>query len=151
MKKFLAVLLAVTLILMLVPLAAAEAQAPAAPLVQVDLTGLIIALLVAAFEFLLAWLVRAAIPPLKKWLEVHATAEQQSMLWNITVRLVDAMEQTIVGPGRGKERLAGVVKGIEAYGFTADVNMIEAAVKQMKERGMAEIGQELGVKDKTGE
>ena len=70
MKKILAVLLAVMLLMCSAFLACALAEAAeptprAAPLV--DLTGVVVAVVLVIFDFLLAWIARVIIPPIKKW------------------------------------------------------------------------------------
>lgn len=133
MKKLLAVLLAAVLLLGILTLTCAVAEAAeahAAPLV--DLTGVIIALLLAAFEFLLAWIAKVIIPPIREWLKTHTTEKQRGLLWDAICKLVDAAEQTIIGPGKGAQRLAYVEAGLMQRGFTIDDDLIEAAVRRMK-------------------
>ena len=137
MKKILAVLLAVMLLMCSAFLACALAEAAeptprAAPLV--DLTGVVVAVVLVIFDFLLAWIARVIIPPIKKWLETHTTEKQRGLLWDAVTSLVEAAEQTILGPGRGKERLEYVVAGLMKRGFTVDLDMIESAVKTMNDK-----------------
>lgn len=137
MKKFIAILLVIALLVMggLFAYAMAEATEPttrAAPLV--DLTGVIIAVVLMLFDFLLAWIAKVIVPPIREWLGAHTSVTQRSLMWDAICKLVDAAEQTIIGPGRGKERLAYVVAGLQDRGFTIDSDMIEAAVKRMNDR-----------------
>ena len=134
MKKILAVLLAIMLVLfMFVAVAAAETGQPYIP-VKIDLTKLVVAILFFAFDFLLAWLVKAVVPPLKEWLKEHTTKTQRENIWNIVVRLVEAAEQTIKGEGMGANRLAWVERQLDSFGVTVDRSVIEAAVKEMNDK-----------------
>lgn len=137
MKKFLAVLLTIMLLSMILCPAyiaetATEPPAPTVPLV--DLTQLVIAVLVLIFNFLLAWLLKAVIPPLRKWLDAHTSSEQQTLMWNVIMRLVEAAEQTITESGAGARKMAYVQAGLRAHGFTVDPALIEAAVKEMNDK-----------------
>ena len=148
MKKFLAVLLTIMLLSMILCPAyiaetATEPPAPTAPLV--DLTQLVIAVLVLIFNFLLAWLLKAVIPPLRKWLDAHTSSEQQTLMWNVIMRLVEAAEQTITESGAGARKMAYVQAGLRAHGFTVDPALIEAAVKEMNDRSLAVIAEELDI------
>ena len=135
MKKFLAVLLTIMLLaVILCPAYIAETatEPPAAPLI--DLTQLVIAVLVLIFNFLLAWLLKAVIPPLRSWLDAHTSSEQQTLMWNVITRLVEAAEQTITESGAGARKMEYVQAGLRAHGFTVDPALIEAAVKEMNDR-----------------
>ena len=154
MKKILAVLLSAMLVMtvFLTPYVIAEAveppASPGAPVpvaFTVNLTGLIIAILVAFFEFLLAWLLKAVIPPLKKWLNSHTTKNQQAILWNVITRLVEAAEQTITGINCGSEKMQFVKDALRRRGFEVDTYLIEAAVKEMNDRVIGEIAHELNI------
>ena len=148
MKKFLAVLLVAILVLgclvYTVALAEAAEAAPGAPLV--DLTRVVIAVLVLIFEFLLAWIAKVIVPPIKKWLDAHVTEKEKRMAWDTTCALVDAAEQIIKGPGMGTSRLNYVEAGLQERGLTIDTDMIEAAVRRMKERTMLTLADGLGIK-----
>ena len=148
MKKFLAILLALALLLCGPILAyamaeTAEATPRAAPLV--DLTGAFVAIMLVVFDFLLAWIARVMIPPIKAWLETHTTQEQRGLLWDAICKLVDAAEQTIRGPGLGAKRLAYVEAGLIERGFSIDNDLIEAAVKRMKDRTGLVLGEAFTV------
>lgn len=147
MKKFFVILLAVALLLCGAFLACAVAEAPDAPAAApvVDLTGLIIAVLLAAFEFLMARFARVLIPPAKKWLETHTTESERGLLWNAVCELVNAAEQIIKGPALGERRMAYVQAGLRQRGLAIDTDMIEAAVKQMNDRMMLTVGNAFDV------
>ena len=139
MKKILAVLLAAILILTGGLLAYALAEAPAVPAAgpTVDVTGLVIAVLLAAFEFLMARFARVLIPPAKAWLEAQTTEKERGLLWNAVCELVDAAEQIIKGPAMGERRKAYVEAGLRQRGLSVDSDMIEAAVKRMNDGFMS--------------
>lgn len=150
MKKFIAILLALALlvcgpILACAMAETAEATPRAAPLV--DLTGAFVAIMLVVFDFLLAWIARVMIPPIKEWLETHTTQEQRGLLWDAICKLVDAAEQTILGPCRGKERLAYVEAGLIERGLSVDYDLIEAAVKRMKDRTAFVMGEAFVLPD----
>ena len=137
MKKFLAVLLAFMLLtVILCPAYVAETatEPPASTAPLIDLTQLILAVVVLIFNFLLAWLLKAVIPPLRKWLETHTSAEQQTLIWNVIMRLVEAAEQTITESGAGARKMAYVQAGLREHGFTVNPALIEAAVKEMNDK-----------------
>ena len=153
MKKLFAVLLILALLLCGAFLAYAIAEtaegSPAGrPLV--DLTGVLVAVVLLVFDFLLVWIARVIIPPIKTWLQAHTTEKQRGLLWDAVCKFVDAAEQTILGPGRGKERLEYVVSGLEDEGFTVDFDMIEAAVKRMKERMAATVHEAILAETEDG-
>ena len=154
MKKYLSILLCAMILatILCAPYVLAEnLEPPATPDVPapitytVNLTGLIVAILVAFFEFLLAWLLKAVIPPLKAWLAVHTTEKQRRLIWDAVCRLVEAAEQVIKGPGLGERRMAYVKAGLQERGFTVDTDMIEAAVKRMNDRAASEISHALEI------
>lgn len=149
MKKIIAILLALMLLAVFcvtcLAEAAAEPVAPTAPLI--DLTGLVVSIVIFVGEMLLAWLLKAIIPPAKKWLDSHTTTNQQTVMWNVVKRLVEAAEQIITGEGKGDEKLAWVEAGLRQHGYTIDRYLIEAAVKEMNDHGLNEIAQELGIAD----
>lgn len=139
MKKFIVILLTVALLLCGAFLTYALAEAPAVPAAgpTVDLTGLVIAVLLAAFEFLMARFARVLIPPAKAWLEAHTTEKERGLLWNAVCELVDAAEQIIKGPAMGERRKAYVEAGLRQRGLSVDSDMIEAAVKRMNDGFMS--------------
>ena len=139
MKKFIAMLLVVVLLLGGTFFACAIAEvtdaAPDAPLV--DLTKVIVSVLVLVFEFLLAWIAKVIVPPLREWLGANTTEKQRGLLWDAVTSLVEAAEQTIKGLGKGERRLEYVIAGLMERGFAVDRDMIESAVKQMNDRMLA--------------
>ena len=153
LKRFTAILLAVILlagmILMMggmIAYALAEAAEPAPGVPLVDLTGVIVAALALVFDFLLAWIAKVMIPPIKAWMKQHMTERQRDMAWDLICKLVDAAEQIITGPGMGTSRLNYVEAGLEERGIKVDTDMIEAAVRRMKERARLTLQEGLGIK-----
>ena len=155
MKKIISLLLALMLLAVFcftcLAETAAEPTTPAAPMI--DLTGLVVSIVVLIGEALLAWLLHAIIPPAKKWLDSHTTKNQQTVIWNVVKRLVEAAEQIITGEGKGDEKLAWVEAQLQHYGYDFDRYAVEAAVKEMNDRSLAVIAEELdipgGAKEKT--
>ena len=147
MKKnislFLAMMLTVFCCTFCLAETATEPAASAAPLV--DLTGLVVSIVVLIGEALLAWLLHAIIPPAKKWLDSHTTKNQQSVMWNVVKRLVEAAEQIITGEGKGDEKLAYVEAALRQHGYNIDRYLIEAAVREMNDRTLATIADELDI------
>lgn len=149
MKKILVLILTLALLLCGAFFACAVAEAPDAPASGpvIDLTGLVIALLLAAFEFLFTRFARVLIPPAKKWLEAHTTEKERGLLWNAVCELVDAAEQIITGEKMGKEKMAYVQAGLMQRGLSVDTDMIEAAVKRLNERAMYAVGETLDMEN----
>lgn len=150
MKKILCLVLAAAMLaVILLPFAIAEVaiEPETAHIVKVDLTGLIVSLLIVVFEFLLAWIIKAVIPPLRLWLEARTTNEQRSLLYNVVKELVEAAENTILGVGKGKQKMDYVKKGLEARGFTVDIDMIESAVKNMNDEWALRLIQAMNGED----
>ncbi len=136
MKKIFALITAAALMLTLLalpPVALAEGEA--APAFQVDLTGLITAILWMVFNFVLAFMAKNVVPPLKKFLEEKTTDAQRRSMWDVIVKLVEAAEQ-MIGNGKGAEKLEYVQKALENAGYHADRALIEAAVKEMNARSL---------------
>lgn len=159
MKKIFSLMLVLMFMLTVIFAAYAVAEAleppaspaePAAAAFTVNLTGLIVAILVAFFEFLLAWLLKAVIPPLKQWLDSHTTKNQQQLIWNVVKRLVEAAEQTITGLNKGEQKMAWVKSMLQAHGYSVDTYVIEAAVKEMNDRALVEIAHELDIDNSAG-
>lgn len=139
MKKLFALILTVLLVFALLAFPAlaetAEAvtDAPApAPAFTVDLTQIIVSIIGLVFSFLLTWLIKAVVPPVKKWLEARTTAQQRDMLNTLTRQLVYAAEQTI-GVGHGKEKMTYVCQQLRNRGYNIDLDIIEATVKEMND------------------
>lgn len=144
MKKLFSALLAALLLIMLTAACIAEVAAePPAPMFSVNVTQLVIAIMGVLFNVLLAWLLKAVIPPLKNWLTIHTTAEQQNRAWTIIKWLVEAAEQTITGYAKGQQRLEWVQAQLRARGIEVDLVLIEAAVKEMKDNASKEIRQAI--------
>lgn len=152
MKRFTAILLAVILlagmILMMggmIAYALAEAAEPAPGVPLVNLTGVIVAALALVFDFLLAWIAKVMIPPIKAWMKQNMTERQHGMAWDLICKLVDAAEQIITGPGMGTSRMDYVKQALLDRGVEVDTDLIEAAVKRMNERMMHTLEEGLGV------
>ena len=54
-------------------------------------------------------------------------------MYTVVKELVSAAEQTIVGAGLGSEKMQYVIDGLKSKGITVDIDMIEAAVKEMND------------------
>lgn len=134
MKKIFALVLAfIVMFALLCPaLVYAEEAAAPEPAPLIDLTGIVLSVVRLLFYVLLAWLVKAVIPPVRRWLDAKTTAEQRSLMYQVVYELVNAAEQTI-GSGRGSDKLAYVRQALREKGFDVDLDMIEAAVKQMND------------------
>lgn len=152
LKRFTAILLAVILlagmILMMggmIAYALAEAADPAPGVPLVNLTGVIVAALALVFDFLLAWIAKVMIPPIKAWMKQHMTERQRGMAWDLICKLVDAAEQIITGPGMGTSRMDYVKQALLDRGVEVDTDLIEAAVKRMNERMMLTLEEGLDV------
>lgn len=147
MKKIFAFLLALMLLTVFCFTCLAETAAePATPAVpMIDLTGLVVSIVILIGEALLAWLLKAIIPPAKKWLDSHTTKNQQTVIWNVVKRLVEAAEQIITGEGKGDKKLAWVEAQLRHYGYDFDRYAVEAAVKEMNDRSLAVIAEELEI------
>ena len=149
MKKFFVILLVVALLLCGVLFSAvaegAEGGVAAGPVV--DLTGLVIAVLLAVFEVLMARVAAKVIPAVKEWLDAHTTEKERGLLWNAVCELVDAAEQIIKGPAMGEQRMNYVQAGLRQRGLAVDVDMIESAVKRMKDRTFTTLAEGLEIKE----
>lgn len=88
---------------------------------NIDLTPIIQAVIA-----LIAALITSKLIP---WIKAKTTNEQQAMLHAAARTLVFAAEQ-IYGAGKGKEKLDYVIRELEKQGFTADRNIVEAAVRE---------------------
>lgn len=139
MKKLLSVLLAAMLLIALTAGIAETAAEPPAPMFTINVTQLLIAIIGVVFSSLLAWIVRAVIPPLKGWLDEHTTTEQQTRAWTMIKWLVEAAEQTITGYAMGQKRLEWVQAQLKARGIEVDRVLVEAAVKEMNDKAKADI------------
>ena len=149
MKKIISIILVLMLLTvtyMVFCLAETAAEPAPAPAPMIDLTGLVVSIVVLIFEALLAWLLKAIIPPAKKWLDSHTTKNQQAIAWNVVTRLVEAAEQIITGKGKGDQKLQYVKARLLEHGYTIDPYLIEAAVKEMNDKSMADIAKMLEIK-----
>lgn len=131
-KKLLVALLIVVITISFATVAVAESAATS-PGFQINLTGVIVSLLALLFNALLAWIAKVVVPPLKEWLATKTTTEQRGLMYTFVKELVAAAEQTIVGAGLGSEKMQYVIDGLKAKGITVDIDMIEAAVKEMND------------------
>jgi len=140
MKKFLSILLCAMMLAVFCLSCIAETTAePPTPMFTINVTQLVIAIIGVVFSAILAWIVRAVIPPLKRWLDEHTTTEQQTRAWIMIKWLVEAAEQTITGYAKGSERLAWVIAELNARGIEVDRALVEAAVKEMNDKAKQEI------------
>lgn len=130
--KLFVVLLIIAVIISFAAVALAE-SVPASGGFQINLTGVIVSLLALLFNALLAWIAKVVVPPLKEWLAAKTTTEQHGLMYTFVKELVAAAEQTIVGAGLGSEKMQYVIDGLKAKGITVDIDMIEAAVKEMND------------------
>lgn len=145
MKKLLAALLA--LIVAVTLLTAALAETAAAPAFTVDVTRVLLTIMWLAFDALLAWLAKEIVPPVREWFKAHTDLKTQERVWNLVYWLVEAAEQTIIGPLRGPERLAYVISGLRSRGIRVDRDLIEAAVKEMKDSAVQVISEAAKTED----
>ena len=130
--KLFVALLIIAVIISFAAVALAE-SVPASGGFQINLTGVIVSLLALLFNALLAWIAKVVVPPLKEWLAAKTTTEQRGLMNTFVKELVAAAEQTIVGAGLGSEKMQYVIDGLKAKGITVDIDMIEAAVKEMND------------------
>lgn len=139
MKKILALFIALILVFSVCLVAMAEEVITpiVEPAPMIDLTQIIVSIFGLIFSFLLAWIVKAVIPPLKKWLDAKTTAEQRTMLYQVVQNLVNAAEQ-IIGRGKGSDKMEYVIAALKLKGFEVDLDMIESAVKEMNDKALAQ-------------
>ena len=142
MKKLIMVLMCVILCVM--PIAALAEEA--APHVTVDLTGVIISMMVLVFDLILGWVAKEYLPSLKAWLDERTTSEQQQRIYDLIEKLVNAAEQ-MIGAGMGNEKLKYVVNELRRRGISVDVDMIEAAVKEMNDKALIAMGEALDISE----
>lgn len=88
---------------------------------NIDLTPILQAIIA-----LIAAIITAKVIP---WIKAKTTNEQQMMLFAAVKTLVFAAEQ-IYGAGKGEEKLEYVIHELEKQGYTADRNLVEAAVRE---------------------
>ena len=82
--------------------------------------------IIEAIIGLLAAIITVKVIP---WIKAKTTNEQQIMIGAAVKTLVFAAEQ-IYGAGKGEEKLDYVITQMEKQGYTADRNIIEAAVRE---------------------
>lgn len=99
---------------------------------MIDISQIVISVLVLIFNFLLAWVAKVIVPPVREWLKTRTSAEQRNAMWDVIVKLVEAAEQ-IIGSGNGQKKLQYVKEALHREGYTVDYNLIEAAVKEMND------------------
>lgn len=120
MKKYLMIVLVLA---MLATTGVAFAEAvDAAPVMRVDLTRIIEAILA-----LLASLITLKLIP---WIKANTNEKQQRMLTAAVETAVYAAEQ-LYGAGNGKEKLMHVKNYLRNKGYDIDMDEIEAAVKAL--------------------
>lgn len=129
------------LVLCVMPYAAWAEEA--APAMTVDLTEVVIAAMMLTFDLILTWAARTLLPVVGEWLKARTTEEQRRLLYELTESLVAAAEQ-LFGAGRGKEKLDYVMEGLAKRGMTADVDLIEAAVRGMNRKALQTVELTLG-------
>lgn len=142
MKKFMAIILC--MMMLILPVAAMAEEA--APDVTVDLTGVIVSVMVLVFDLILGWAAKAYLPSLKAWLDEKTTAQQQARIYDLIEKLVLAAEQ-IIGKGFGSDKFEYVRRELELRGIRVDREMIEAAVKEMNDKALKVVGETLSVED----
>lgn len=130
--KLFVVLLVIAVAISFPAVALAESTAASAGF-QINITGVIVSLLALLFNVLLAWIAKVVVPPLKEWLAAKTTTEQRGLMYTFVKELVAAAEQTIVGAGLGSEKMQYVVDRLKEKGIEVDIDMIEAAVKEMND------------------
>lgn len=130
--KLFVVLLVIAVAISFPAVALAESTAASAEF-QINITGVIVSLLALLFNALLAWIAKVVVPPLKEWLAAKTTSEQRGLMYTFVKELVAAAEQTIVGAGLGGEKMQYVVDRLKEKGIEVDIDMIEAAVKEMND------------------
>jgi len=109
----------------------------------VDLTGVIVSLGVLVFDLILGWAAKNVLPVACAWLKERTTESQRKMIYELTGKLVEAAEQ-LMGVGKGSEKLQYVMDGLKARGIEVDVDLIEAAVREMNGKALEEVGKALG-------
>lgn len=118
--------------------------------VFIDLTGIVIAVIGLIFNFLLAWLGKKVVPPLKQWLEEKTNTEQRNAMWDVIVKLVEAAEQ-VIGAGKGAEKLQYVKNALHTAGYDVDYDLIEAAVKEMNDKVLEVVEDGFALDEETGQ
>lgn len=116
-----------------------EGSAAAGPEVSqktaINLTPVINAAIALIGEILMAVIAVSVIPTLRAWMQTKLSKTQQEKTVEFIRQMVLAAEQ-VIGKGCGGEKLEYVVRALERKGFSVDVNLIEAAVKDMNDRNL---------------
>lgn len=121
MKKYLMILMVLSLML-ICPLALAEAVDATPALPGINLTPI--------FQAFITFLASLVIYKLVPWIKVRTTAQQQEMLRAAVSVAVYAAEQ-LYGAGSGKEKLMYVRGKLAEKGYKVDIDEIEAAVRRL--------------------
>ena len=121
MKKVLMILVSLMLV-MLVSVAMAEEIAANIEAPAIDLTPI--------FQSILGILAALITHKLIPWIKARTTAQQQDLLRAAVSIAVYAAEQ-LYGAGQGKEKLLYVKGQLAKKGYHADVDEIEAAVREL--------------------
>lgn len=122
MKKIFMILLALLLVMMLAPIAMAEAP-PAEPMPRIDLTPL--------FQAVIAFLASVITLKLIPWINARTTIQQQAKMRAGIKVAVFAAEQ-LYGANNGKEKMMYVKGKLAEKGFHIDIDEIEAKVQELK-------------------
>lgn len=101
----------------------------------VDLTPVINAGIALIGELLMAVVAAFVIPPVRRWMQAKMSKVQQEKTIEFIRQMVLAAEQ-MIGKGCGSEKLEYVIGALERKGFSVDINLIEAAVKEMNDRNL---------------
>lgn len=101
----------------------------------IDLTPVINAAIALLGEILMAVIAVIVIPPFKQWMIAKMSKAQQEKTIEFIKQMVLAAEQ-LLGKGCGSSKMEYVINALEEKGFTVDINLIEAAVKEMNDRNM---------------
>ena len=137
MKRFFAILMCLMLIAL-----PALAEGEGAVGFTVDLTDVIVAVLMLAFEALLAWVAKSILPEAREWLMERTSESQRKTYYEVVEKLVEAAEQ-IIGRGFGDAKFDYVANELERRGLIIDREVIEAAVKEMNDRALLLAGEAL--------
>ena len=137
MKRFFAILLCLMLITL-----PALAEGEGAVGFTIDLTDVIVAVLMLAFDALLAWVARSILPEVREWLMERTSESQRKTYYEVVEKLVEAAEQ-IIGRGFGDAKFDYVANELERRGLIIDREVIEAAVKEMNDRALLLAGEAL--------
>ncbi len=121
MKKILMILVSLMLVL-LASVSMAEGTAANFEAPAIDLTPL--------FQALIGFLAALVTYKLIPWIKARTTAQQQDLLRAAVSVTVYAAEQ-LYGAGQGKEKLLYVKGQLAKKGYHADVDEIEAAVREL--------------------